>query len=238
MDYRCHVDHEPCEVVAMVAASYRGPVRKGRRLELALARDVLLPVLPCGWCREVHASTAAIGRVRLGRHERNILLHAPPADSLAGAILDPSLKTHPDRETYLRAVRKLARAGLIRTGHRRVAMRTSGRRLDGTLVDRVYSHRTMWLTPFGAAVIACYRRELEEGRPIRWTTHKERVEGLARKNGSDLLAKLADAFEPVAAPLVLQLETSRDDQERELECVVRKVRETIHQLRAKGARAG
>ncbi len=191
MEHRCHVDSEPCEVVAMLAPRYRAPVRKGRRLDLALAREPIVRALPCAWCREVERSAESIARVRLGRHERNILLHAPPADSVQGAILDPSLKTHSDRETYLRAVRKLGRAGLIRTGERHVAKRTTGKRLDGSAVDRVYAHRTMWLTPFGAQVIECYRRELEEGRAIRWMLRMDRARSGARRVGTELVERFA-----------------------------------------------
>ncbi len=197
MDHPCHVDREPCEVVTALSSRYRPPLRNGRRLEMIAAADLIRAALPCAWCREVDRAASNIARVRLGRHERNILLHAPPADSREGAILDPSLKTHSDRETYLRAVRKLSRAGLVRTGQRRVAMRTSGRRGDGTSVERAYAHRTMWLTPFGAQVVACYRRELEEGRPIRWALHRGRAAAAARAVGADLLARFAAAMESI-----------------------------------------
>lgn len=195
MEHHCHVDEAPCEVVAALMPRFRPPTRKGRKLDIAVATALIVQALPCFYCREVDRAAGQIARLRLGRHERNILLHAPPATSREGAILDPSLKTHSDRETYLRAVRKLARAGLIRTGQRRVAMRTTGIRLDGTTVDRVYSHRTMWLTPFGSEIIECYRRELEGGRPLRWVLHADRARANARRFGTDLVARFAEDFE-------------------------------------------
>ena len=222
MEHRCHVDSEPCEVVAALTSRFRAPVRKGRRLDLVLARDFVVPALPCSWCREVERSADGIARVRLGRHERNILLHAPPADSQQGAILDPSLKTHSDRETYLRAVRKLCHAGLVHTGQRRVAMRTAGRRLDGSAVDRVYAHRTMWLTPFGAQVIECYRRELEEGRAIRWALHTDRARIAARRFGTELMKHFAAALELAWNERQAEPSDPKDDAAREIDQVIRR----------------
>ena len=194
MEHPCHVDLQNCEIVAAMATRFRPLIRRGQKLELPVVRDALLSVLPCPWCREVERSANQIARVRLGRHERNILLYAPPPESPDGAILDPSLKTHSDRETYLRAVRKLSRAGLLRIGIRRVAMQTTGERGDGTQISRVYSHRTMWITPFGQQVVACYRNELEEGRAVRWALHTEKAMRAARLGPGPLLERLADGL--------------------------------------------
>jgi hypothetical protein len=220
MDHSCHVDRKPCEVVTALSSRFRPPLRNGRRLDMLAAADLIRAALPCPWCREVDRAASSIKRVRLGRHERNILLHAPSADSREGAILDPSLKTHSDRETYLRAVRKLSRAGLVRTGQRRVAMRTLGRRRDGMTVERAYTHRTMWLTPFGAQVVACYRRELEEGRPIRWALHRDRAAAAARAVGADLLERYAVAMESILQ--VGPWEQASDEASRDAALVARR----------------
>jgi hypothetical protein len=107
-------------------------------------------------------------------------LYAPRPEAQQGAILDPDLTTHAERETYLRAVRKLSRAGLVTSGRLFVRRETSGVRRDGQPVQRAYAHRTLRLTELGALVVLHYQRELETGRAVRWGKHLDTIRSQMR----------------------------------------------------------
>lgn len=106
--------------------------------------------------------------MRLGCHERNLLLHSPEPDAPLGAILDPSLQSHSDRETYLRAVRKLARASLLSIDHLWQQRETQGVRTDGRAISRRYRHQAVRMTSFGMAVRRVLHEPLASGSVIRW----------------------------------------------------------------------
>ena len=96
--------------------------------------------------------------VRLGKHERRILLDAP-SPSRTAIPLVPAQPGRSASEAHRRALRKLDAVGLIDYWHRH---QVSGRYL-GNEVRR---------TPFGQAVIDRYRNEMENGLPIRWPRRK------------------------------------------------------------------
>ncbi len=170
MHHVCHVDGTPCEVVRSVRS--RIPRKRGRAaMRLQEALEQVSDCLPCDRCREAAAHCQALRGTRLGKHERNILLYAPGPEYSQGAILDPVLKTHAERETYLRAIRKLGRAGLLRVGRRLLKLSTSRVREDGKSVTRSYAHKTMQLTELGKTVREFYKEEMENERPIRWKRH-------------------------------------------------------------------
>jgi len=189
--------------------------------------------LPCHRCREAEQAVESLRRTRLGKHERNILLYSPGPEAPSGAILDPGLSTHSDRETYLRAVRKLARAGLIDAGRRLVRMETSGRRDDGTPVSRAYAHRTLRQTELGALVVAHYRREMESGRPIRWERHLDAICQQARSPTDALLGLFSEALEQELSLLAEEAEgrgpEARDA--RQLRYLVQPIHEALRQIR-------
>jgi hypothetical protein len=97
--------------------------------------------------------------VRLGHHERWILLTAPRAKELPnpGFTSTGMLSIdHPDRSTRasrLRAARRLRDLGLVEYTHRLLATR-----------GQVH----VYLTARGSAVVDRNREELESGRRIRW----------------------------------------------------------------------
>lgn len=168
--HSCHVDGLPCDVVDSVLSQQRsGESDAESSLETALV--AFANCLPCPFCREAKDAVGRLAKTRLGKHERNILRYAPGPNAKSGAILDPELSTHSDRETYLRAIRKLSRVGLVEAGRRLVRVETQGVRKDGSPVSRYYAHRTLKQTRMGAMVVEYYRKEIELGRAIRWCRH-------------------------------------------------------------------
>lgn len=192
--YTCHVDGNSCEVADAVVPLSRLPgSRASTRLRLAF--EQVADCLPCSTCREAAAAVERLRGTRFGKHERNILLYSPGPAAQSGAILDPELTTHSDRETYLRAIRKLARLGLLDAGRRLVRVETGGKRKDGSSVSRAYAHRTLRQTELGAIVVDCYRSDMESGRPIRWERRIDDIHLRARSSAAELLALFAESLE-------------------------------------------
>jgi hypothetical protein len=98
--------------------------------------------------------------VRLGRWERHLLLSAPPPGSgKPGTITGMFHVTGPtraERQAKFRAARKLEDLGLVHYAKQLRAER-------GVYIE---------LAPLGAVVVKRYRRELQEGRRIRWPREK------------------------------------------------------------------
>ena len=92
--------------------------------------------------------------IRLGKHERRILLRAPKPNQAARPI-GPYKAGRSASEAHRRALRKLDRIGLVDYWHR---YQESGKYL-GNEVRR---------TRLGQAVVDHYRHELEHGQAIRW----------------------------------------------------------------------
>ncbi len=192
--YTCHVDGNSCEVADAVVTLSRLPgSRASARLRAAF--EQVADCLPCAKCREATAAVDRLRGARFGKHERNILLYSPGPTAQSGAILDPELSTHSDRETYLRAIRKLTRLGLLDAGRRLVRVETEGRRKDGSSVSRAYAHRTLRQTELGAIVVDSYRSDMESGRPIRWERHIHDIRARVRSSAADLLASFAESLE-------------------------------------------
>lgn len=210
--YVCPFNQRPCEVIESLPPAFLQ--RRGREAQKLLHRLASLSdCLPCEHCRSAELAAQRLDRVRLGRHERNILLHAPGPEAAQGAILDPSLRTHSERETYLRAVRKLTRAGLARSGTQAMRLQTNTRRADGTLVSRAYAHRTLRLTPLGVQVVESYRNELENGKPVRWARRLPQALARVRLPTAQLVPLYASRLEERLAKLQPADEPSQDPQE-------------------------
>src|SRR5262249_19016667 len=77
--YACHVEGRPCEVVELFAG----------RLRDAEAIAAVDDELPCHRCRAAERDVSALAGIRLGKHERRVLLAAPPADG-KNAIIPPA----------------------------------------------------------------------------------------------------------------------------------------------------
>lgn len=173
----------------------------------------------------------SLRRTRFGKHERNILLYSPGPQAHAGAILDPELSTHSDRETYLRAVRKLSRLGLLDSGRRFVRVETAGTRRDGTPVTRAYAHRTLRQTELGALVVKYYRSDMESGRAIRWDRHIEVIQQESRWPTSDLLTLFSEELERRLAELAMEAEGQGPQarEARQVRYLVQPIQDTLLQ---------
>lgn len=226
----CHVDGDSCEVADAVSQLCLRPGSRG----MPRVRDAfehIADCLPCSRCREAEQMVVQLQRMRLGKHERNLLLYSPGPEAPSGAILDPELSTHSDRETYLRAVRKLSRAGLIDAGRRLVRMETSGKRRDGSAVSRAYAHRTIRQTELGALVVQHYRREMETGRAIRWNRHTDMIRARYRWSTEALLSVFADALEERLTWLAEQVDGTGQESRaaRQVRYLVQPIYETLRQ---------
>ena len=173
----------------------------------------------------------SLRRMRFGKHERNILLYSPGPDAPSGAILDPDLSTHSDRETYLRAVRKLSKAGLLDAGRRLVRVETAGTRRDGSSVSRAYAHRTLQQTELGALVVEFYRREMESGRAIRWDRHIDSIRAEARWTTGELLPVFSEALGQRLAAVVEESEGTGEPARaaRQVRYLVQPIHEALRQ---------
>ncbi len=100
--------------------------------------------------------------LRLGRRERQLLLHVAGARRRRGQVQSvalPPLETNAAQSAQRRAAAKLVKAGLIKVVEERRVER-EGR--------RYWRVRYAIPTPLGRAVATACRRQLEEGRAIRW----------------------------------------------------------------------
>ena len=207
--YVCPYAGNSCEVADAIADRCLGSsAGHGRRpsvpTRLVAAFGHVTDGLACARCRVADAQIDGLFGTRLGKHERNILLYSPGPEAQAGAILDPELSTHADRETYLRAVRKLSRVGLIVASKRVVRLQTSGVRKDGTMITRGYAHRTLRQTELGALVTELYREDLEAGRSIRWARHIETIRARYRWSLEQLVMYFAAYIDEALAALAAE----------------------------------
>jgi len=152
--------------------------------------------LPCGSCRKGEQDARNLSGLRLGKHERRILLFAPPGSKCgwrdgegrptyhgAGKIVYPAGPSRAAEESNRRALRKLDRAGLVELSREAPWaeddkpppwFETKRARSRYWAMGRQY--RTAKLTPLGELVVERCRHELEAGKPIRW---KKLMDGLS-----------------------------------------------------------
>ncbi len=128
----------------------------------------------------VNVTRAEVARLRLGRHERRILLLAAPIESEDGARIEPPGPGRAADEAHRRAIRRLYRAGLVHIAityaqvpvvrHERAVYGVPGDAMPLVAVERnwTYRKRVVWLSPLGSAIVQCLRPQLESGHPIRW----------------------------------------------------------------------
>src|SRR4051812_37145759 len=107
----CHVDQRPCGLACGLP---------DHAANLEAVRDLL----PCADCREpkAHADTLMDGG-RIGRRERYVLETAAPLRA-APVIVQPEGSTRADREAHSRAIRNLAKAGLVKVVKKKVDVTT------------------------------------------------------------------------------------------------------------------
>lgn len=203
--YECHVGGQPCEVVAQFAHAL--PADRAAE-SISAVKDWL----PCGMCRLAERHAAGLPGLRLGKHERRVLLSAP--DHTSGVpgrygfrdrrdvVIEPEGDSRAASEALRRAIRKLASAGLVRMAYRRIEGKTISKQRQW-FVDKgqwytwypdrrtnVYK-RSLQLTPLGSAVVQVTRTDLESGRPIRWARYQDAALEATRRDATALVEEFA-----------------------------------------------
>jgi len=180
--YPCHVDGQPCMVIAPLASP---EVEKALRLTVSC--------LPCTSCpRPAEHALARLEGVRLGKHEWRVLLVAAPPDAEAGAVIAPPTEGRAADEAQRRAIRRLATLGQAHVGHARVSTASkvpfpSSWGLGKDYVPRRdYWHLAVWQSPLGAAVVGRLRVALETGQRIRWPLHRAALAVATRRTAQEL----------------------------------------------------
>ena len=170
----CWLDGNRCDIARILT-----PHRSKRFSE---SFGALKELLPCGSCvRRLNGDVAKLAGLRLGKHERRILLAAPPPDrepivvSAEGAGRSVS-------EVHRRAVRRLAMAGLIDMRKKQVEIETKAvawswgnhfsRTLLGDRVKRRFHYQAVVRTPLGQTVVQRLTSTLASGGVIRWAKHR------------------------------------------------------------------
>lgn len=200
--HACWVDGTPCEVVAPFLPRLRAITGEAWAATLAPYTGCL----PCTRCRAAGQAAARLPGQRLGRHARAILLRA--ADAEEGTVVAAEGIARAEQEARLRAARSLDALGLIARGWEtrqrtveRPARRSWFTNVQGKRVavrsektwpkQESYSLLTARLTPFGEALVAVYRDELETGKPIRWDHRVATALASCRRSPDELLTTFA-----------------------------------------------
>jgi hypothetical protein len=194
--YACPVKASPCVVLE--------PLRERMVQDLGhdgaatMTADAVKHGLPCGSCYVGERDAHNLQGLRLGKHERRILLSAPPgskvgyragrdAEMLQPKIMYPDGPSRAAEEANRRALKKLAHVGLIelsrsytwqqdKADNQEMPKWFSDKRYSGRYWMMGRRYRTAALTPLGELVVERCRDELENGKPIRWA---KLIDGLA-----------------------------------------------------------
>jgi hypothetical protein len=183
--YACPVDSRPCVVLEPLRERMLEDL--GAEEAAALVQDAAKYGLPCGSCRRGVQDARNLSGLRLGKHERRILLFAPPGSKCGwrdgpgnptfrgcGKVIYPEGPSRAAGEANRRALRKLERAGLVELSRDLVGF--GDQPPDWFQAKRARSrywamgrrYRTAKLTPLGELAVERCQRELEAGKPIRW----------------------------------------------------------------------
>ncbi len=193
--FACVVDGQPCEVMAAFPC-VPDPCRE------------VISCLPCNECRLVETHAAGLSGVRLGKHERRLLLEASLLTGTQKVRVTPAVRNASLREAHRRAARKLVKAGLVIAHSSKVEARS--KRTTHYVYDREarrwrYSSvpepvtmnvevRTITLSPLGAALVGFVSDDLEAGSRIRWDKHRGRAISQVRKATDELVDSFADSI--------------------------------------------
>ncbi len=133
------------------------------------------PHLDCWLCPRVAERDAArLAGLRLGKHERRVLLLAPLPPRDKGVVIEPEGTGRATTAAHLRAIRTLRHAGLLCVDWQPQTVEAPRR--GSWRLMRVVTHRVaVQLSPLGAAVVGRVRPQLTNGAPIRWAQHRDRA---------------------------------------------------------------
>ena len=165
----CEVDQKFCDPIQSVSNKLSKYISNSNTLNntlKAISKD-----LPCPHCKKViQTQVDSLSNVRLGKHERRILLLAPPPGG-DYEVIEPPEGGIRINESHLKAIRKLTKIGLI------TRKRTKQRRL------------AVLLTPMGNAISKRLNKELKKRNPIRWAKFKDDIISIAPLSPDKLLNK-------------------------------------------------
>lgn len=181
----CWLDQTPCVVTQPVVAWLTKHAPDAASAILAAHHDLR----PCATCRRPIFDAQALPGTRLGQQERALLLRAADEGT---AVIAPEGTPRSAQEAALRAARRLEALGLVKRGTIRDLRTSPWETVYGWVnmgrgkrqrIDVRYERqrqvfprvRTATLTPFGAAIVAAFREELETGAAIRWDTRVQRA---------------------------------------------------------------
>ncbi len=193
--YQCYVDDQPCEVFAQFAHAV--PSERA-----SAAVGAVKDWLPCSMCRLAEAHTASLAGVRLGKHERRVLV-ATPGPEDRPLVIAPEADTRAADEALRRAIRKLGTAGLVSLHsesveteaqlHKRIELIKVWGNPWGYETTRraTVRKRAVRLTPLGAALVDLARADLEARRPIRWPKYQAAALAATRRSPAELLEVFA-----------------------------------------------
>jgi len=161
--HACHIDERPCEVEVLFA--HHLPAETA-----ATALEQYGRCLPCHVCRYLDGAPARLTGLRLGKREREVLLKAAPPSAKDGTKLVADVAARAERESTLRAVRRLFGVGLLAVGRAATSRTRTVTYGYGGKYDTKWNYytRAVWLSEFGEAIVGRCRAELESGRRIRW----------------------------------------------------------------------
>lgn len=215
--YTCDVGQQPCVFAVLFAKELEDELVKGLHLGKEVTQDVtreelkqrfesaidtIEDKLPCQYCLWMEECVKNLSGLRLGKHERRVLLSAPPSDAEA-AIIEPDGETRAADEANRRAIRKLFNAGLLFTSYkevetetRRIARTDTGLKVwTGENIKRIYRKRSVWLSPLGEAIVRRLADRLKAGKPIRWSNHQAPLLEACKRDPIELLPAFEDDVE-------------------------------------------
>jgi hypothetical protein len=138
--YSCPYDGAACLLLGPLAA----PIAQRVGRDYPAVVETAARVVPCRDCpRYSRVVVDGLAGVRLGKHERRVLLKA--AECSKGAVVVPLGEGRSGEEAHRRALRRLQQVRLIRRGQ----------------------DWHVWLTPQGSTVVAQIGAALRRGQPVR-----------------------------------------------------------------------
>ena len=168
MSFMCQVKQHPCPVVEAVSSSS------------GLSAERLRQMLPCSSCHGGEFNALALSGLRLGSHERRILLAAALPDH-NHRVVPPHASGRSAAEAHRRAQRQLAKSGLLSL-EQVIIGNGSLRRKTG-----------IRLTPLGQAVVERIGEDLEVGKSIRWQKYQSALISDVRLPFEELVASFEEA---------------------------------------------
>ena len=132
----------------------------------------------CRWCRGAAVAASRLRFQRLGKHERRVLLQAPPPSASPHWIVPPGPSQAAQTATR-RAVARLVELKLILVPPQTMRLNPG----DGPDTERLLSAlrrkymvvRCAIRTTLGQHVVEFYAPELEDGGRIRWIDHLDEL---------------------------------------------------------------